>query len=517
MIYIFIFYMIFMSDNIETSNNNSNKLLQKSVWMYIFAFATAPLQYLVRVITSNDLDPTQMWILASVLGFMWIVWAYVDLWFREALNYYVPKFIHSNHKDKTTTIVWLSLIIQTIVWLLISILIWIFADQISLRYWKVDIWYILQVFAIYIVVSNLFSWLDGLFLIVQDVKWNKWLEFVRYLIYVLLILYIFFVWVDDKLFAYSLYPIIWTTILVIASIVVVHHRYKDVFFAGNFDLSSIQYWKIQKYSLWILFNMNLWLILSQMDIQFVYKFISPSAAWYYNNWIVITNWVLSVLSVALWVVYPIISELDAKQDHQKTNETVWLVLKYLWVAALLLWLFIWFFGEHIAVMIFGPEYAVSGLMLKYISLFLPFGLMMNAVYIILAWKGSTWDRIWWMIWGIITMWILSFLTTKVRNMWINGVALSLWLSWMTLFFLWYRSFKKVWIDHNRERWFIITNLSAALVYCILIDYFVDINTTNRLYILYYLAAIFTGYSVIMWAINYKYIISFAQELGFIKK
>lgn len=504
-------------ENQTQETSIQSKLLKNSFWLYAFAIANAPMQYIIRLITSNDLTPDQIWIISTIMWVMTLFAAYVDLGLRESLNYYIPKFLHTNSRNKITTLVALSFIIQTFFAIAIALILWFKSDYIADIYWHMEIWYIIKIFAINLVISNVFAWLDALFLVVHDVIYNKWLEFFRYIINIALVSFIYMSQFSDKLLSYSIYPLLWSIIGIIISIYVITKKYKNVFFAWKFDLSEIEYWKIQKYSLWVLLALNLWIILWQLDIQFALKFVSAAWAWYYANWMTIITWLLTIITVVCWIVYPMISELDAKQDHNKTNILTGLLLKYISFISWLLGIFLYFFGTSACVMLFWERYIISWEMLKYISLFLPFWVMLNVVYSILAGKWNTHDRVFSMIWWLLVMVVSSFLTTNVFWMWINGIALSLWITRFSLFLIWYRWLKKLWIEHWRDWWFIITNIIFAFTYCIIVNYSYKIDTISRVNIFWQLTIIFLWYLIFLWAINFNTIKDLLKEYNLIKK
>ena len=504
-------------DNKQESTMQS-RLLKNGMRLYIFAVITMPMQYVIRFMVSNALTPAEMGIIATVMWAVSILAAYVDLWLREALNYYIPKYIHHKHYDKTTTLVRISFIIQTWLWIIISAILWRQADNIAASYRNMDVWYLIKIFSINLVVSNLFSWIDGLFLVVQDVIWNKALDFLRYIVYLVYILYIWSISIADKLFSYSIYYLIWSSICVVLSIIILLIKHKKIFFWGKFDLKSIQYRPIQKYAFSVLIMMNLWMLLGQLDVQFALKLVSAEWAWYYNNWLIIVNGVIVILSVIWALVYPMISELDAKQDHHKTNLLTGILLKYIWIISAVLWIFIRFFGVYMCVMFFGIDYIISWETLKRVALFTPFWTLIGVLYMILAGKWNVWNRIWAMIWWLMVMMIGSYFTTKILGMGINGIALSLWLTWFTLFLVWYKWLVKTGIEHSRDRWFIISNIVVATIYCALVIKFYQINIYgNRLNILIELAIIFWWYICVLWISNYQTIKNLLGEIWFIKK
>ncbi len=494
-----------------------SRLVKNSFWLYMFAIINAPMQYIIRLITSNDLSPEQIGIITTILWIMTLFGAYIDLWLRESLNYYIPKFLHQNNKDKITTLVWLSLIIQTVLAICISSILWIWSDNIANIYWHMDVWYIIRIFAVYLVISNLFWRLDGLFLVVHDVIYNKLLEFLRYVVNILLISYIYISQFSDKLFSYSIYPIIWSIVWIIFAVIVIYKKHKNTFFGGKFDLSQIEYRKIQKYSFGVLLAVNLSVILGQLDIQFALKFVSIQWAWFYANWIIILNGLLTIIGVVCGIVYPMISELDAKQDHHKTNLLTGILLKYISLISWLLGIFVYTFGVYMCIMLFWETYITSWEMLKYVSLFLPFGALLTIIYSILAWKWNTQDRIFSMIWGLMVMVITSYIFTKIFGMGINGIWLSLWITRFILFLIWYRWLKKLWIEHSWDWWFTMTNIIVAFSYCSIVHYFYQFDTSSRWYIFWQLAIIFLGYCIIIWLVNYNTFRDLLLKYNFIKK
>lgn len=59
------------------SNNNlfkeetlTEKLVKKWFWIYLFSFLIAPSWYIIRIIVSNDLSVSDVWLLYSIISFI---------------------------------------------------------------------------------------------------------------------------------------------------------------------------------------------------------------------------------------------------------------------------------------------------------------------------------------------------------------------------------------------------------------------------------------------------------------
>ena len=68
------------------------KLIKKGFWLYFFSFLAAPAGYLIKLFVSNSISVADVWVLYSILSFVWLLNTYNDLWLTESLQYYLPRF-----------------------------------------------------------------------------------------------------------------------------------------------------------------------------------------------------------------------------------------------------------------------------------------------------------------------------------------------------------------------------------------------------------------------------------------
>jgi len=94
-----------MTNNLLKDETLTQKLISKWFWLYLFAFLSLPLWYLIRVILSNDLWPSEIGIIYGLLSLMWLLSILSSLWLNSgALIYFLPKYYIDKNKDHVTTI-----------------------------------------------------------------------------------------------------------------------------------------------------------------------------------------------------------------------------------------------------------------------------------------------------------------------------------------------------------------------------------------------------------------------------
>jgi len=100
------------------------KLIKKWFWLYFFMMITAPVGYIIKVIVSNTLSVSDVWIFYSVLGFVGLVSIYHDLGLTEALQYFLPKYWIEKKYNSYKTIIVITLLAQVAIGTAIACLIY---------------------------------------------------------------------------------------------------------------------------------------------------------------------------------------------------------------------------------------------------------------------------------------------------------------------------------------------------------------------------------------------------------
>lgn len=56
----------------------SRKFITKGAWLYLFVFLTAPLGYVIRIILTGDLNPSEIGIIYGTISLLSLLGTYTD-------------------------------------------------------------------------------------------------------------------------------------------------------------------------------------------------------------------------------------------------------------------------------------------------------------------------------------------------------------------------------------------------------------------------------------------------------
>ena len=123
-----------MQKNILQQETLTHKLISKWFWAYVFVIFTAPLWYLIRLVASNTLSVSDIWIFYWVLSLITLLYSYNDLWLTESMQYFLPKYWLENKKWQIKNTIWLSFFMQLITWITIFCLLFFNAEWLAIHH-----------------------------------------------------------------------------------------------------------------------------------------------------------------------------------------------------------------------------------------------------------------------------------------------------------------------------------------------------------------------------------------------
>ena len=125
-----------MTLNLIKEQSIAKNIVKKWFWLYFFWYLSAPLWYIIRVIISNssEVSVSEFWTLYGIISFITILYTYNDLWLTESLQYFLPKFFIKKNYISIRTVVFFSLFIQIITWIIIALILRFSSDLIAVNY-----------------------------------------------------------------------------------------------------------------------------------------------------------------------------------------------------------------------------------------------------------------------------------------------------------------------------------------------------------------------------------------------
>ena len=419
---------------IEQHKTLSEKFLKKGFWLYLFSFIIAPIWYIIKIIISNELSVTEVWILYWIISLITLVSAFNDFGMTESLNYFLPWYITKKRYDKVKSLLAYAFLTQTITWIIIALFFFFWADYVALHYFKsIEASNILKIFSIYFLWINIFQILSTFFMSVQNTFYNKINEFFRMFFTMLSVLFIFFT-NNSSLINYSYTWIIGLYIWIIISINLFYFKYYKTYLSQEKILWSKKLFKkIFSYAIWVVIWAQAATILGQMDMQMIIYLLGTKEAWYYTNYLSIVSIPFMLIGPIFWLLFPIFSELHAKKEFEKIKLVKKIFQKNflaVWIAFNILF---FVFAPIIAQILFWDKFIESWYILRYSILFLTFNFLLQINFNIFAWIWQIKTRVKIISIALVFNFILNLIL--IKYIWVYWAALATWLWWILIWLL----------------------------------------------------------------------------------
>ncbi len=495
----------------------AEKLINRWKWLYIFAFLIAPSGYIIKLLISNDLSVSDVWVIYSIIGFIGILSNYNDLGFTESLQYFLPKFWINKKYNKFKSSIFLALWIQTLTAILIAILLWFGADYLALHYFhSQNAWIILKVFSLWFIIYNIFRTIDNIFNSFQDTFATKFIDFIRMWSIVIFCLILFFSHTGSIL-TYSLAWFFGTLIGLFVWIIIFIKKYKHTLDLWKIQINKDLTKQMFSYSIWVVVWAQAGILLWQIDLQMIIYFLWPKQAGYYTNYLSL----LSIYSLILWplfgFLFPITTELAEKKQTWKLSIMLNMFIKYFWVLGVYYWVFIALFWPTIAFILFWKKFIPSGELLLYSGWFIFVNILISIFFPILAGLGKIKERVK-ILW--IAAWVNFILNLfLIPKIWIIWAIISTIIWWIIIASLAIIEVLKQWIELKIDWKFSLKNLLLAGILWVIIYFWIirNLDFENRLQNLWLVLWVWLIYWILILWINFKEVKLFFNEVRKMKK
>lgn len=497
---------------IEEHKSLSEKFLKKWFWLYLFSFIIGPIWYIMKIIISNEITVSELGILYWIISLVTLLSTYNDLGFTESLKYFIPKFATEKNYDKVKSSLFYALFAQIITSLFIAFFFFFWADFLAEKYFETNqAKEILKIFAFFFIWINIFQTINNFFIAVQDTFSHKIIEFFRMIFILFSVLFVFF---GDfsNLVNYSYSWLIWLYLWILVTLFIFYKKYYKKYFKESkilFDKNLVK--TIWKYSALSFLSAQVWVLLSQIDMQMIIFMLDTKNAWYYTNYLSIIN----IPFIILWPIFaflmPVFSELYSKKEFEKI---IFLKNKFTNIFLIIWIIFNWFmfiFAENIASVLFWERYIESWIILKFSILFLIFNFFLQINFNLMAWIWEIKQRAKILTIAIFFNFILNFIF--IKWIWVYGAAMATGFWWILIWFLTER-FLKNDFKTNFDFKNIFVNLfffiiAWSIFYLWLNDF---ISNLNRIQWFFMLSLTWIFWWIIFMFINKKMFKSFILEI-----
>lgn len=423
-----------MQELFNDSEPLKDRLLRNGFRMYLLSFIIAPAWYLIKLMVSRSLSVEDVGLVYSIIGFIWLLSAFNDLWLTEALQYYLPQYIIDKEYGKVKTILIITWIVQFIWWIIIWGWLYFAAPRMAEHYFhSIQATEILRLFCLYFLFINLFQVLQSVFIALQNIKLQYGTEAVRIWCVVMWSAYFFF---QKWLNTYNVWVLrlIGAFIWVITAIILFFLYYSSIWrkWSVEFDNNLL---KVQWSYAWkIMIAMQVSMIYSNIGQQFAIGFLGTYEAGIWTNYMTFFTAVWVIIWPILGYLFPLLTELYKKKEEVKIQLMKKYLNRWLVICSIVLAIGGRYFSERAAIFLFGDKFLMSWTLFKRYALFFYFFLASTIQQTILAWAGYVNERvkiiIFWTIFSLILsyFWVLNF-----------GLYGLMWSSALTHVYFWVHS------------------------------------------------------------------------------
>lgn len=501
---------------IEEHKNLNEKFLKKWFWLYIFSFIIWPIWYITKIIISDEISISELWILYWIISLVTLISTYNDLWVTESLKHFIPKFVTEKKFDKVKSVLFYALFVQIFTSIFLALFFFFWADFIANNYFKNDkASEILKVFAFFLIWINIFQTINNFFISVQDSFSYKITEFFRMIFILFSVLFVFF-WDYSSLLNYSYSWLIWLYLWIFITFYFFYKKYYKKYFSKNkiiFDKNLIK--QVWKYSFLVAIWAQVWVLLSQIDMQMIIYLLDTKNAWFYTNYLSIINIPFLILWPIFMLLMPIFSELSSKWEKQSLRE----IKQKFCNIFIIIWIifngFMFIFWQEIAKSLFWEKFLESGILLQYSILFLIFNFLLQINFNLMAWIWEVKQRLKILIIAIIFNFVLNYFL--IKSIWVNWAALATWIWWVLIWILSENFLKK---DFKTEFNFkeIFKNILFFIIFWTIFYYFWQnfLQNLTRLNLFLSLIILWLFWGAIFLFINKKMFKNFIFEIKKLK-
>lgn len=477
-------------------------IVKKSFWLYFFTILITPTGYIIKIIISWDLSVFDFWIIYSIISLIVLLSSLNDLWFTESLKYFLPKFIQEKNIDKQKSIMFYSLFFQFTSALIIFSILFYFADFIALNYLKTENFQayssVVKTFSFFFLLINFFQIINTFFLAIHNTFMQKMTEFIRMFSTLLFVIFISF---SDIWTIYN-YSFAWIFALFLATFFSIF-----IFFVKYYK--NIKKWKLilektflkQVFSYWIatFLSAQIWIILSQIDMQMILYFLWPKEAWFYSWYLTIVAIPFVIFGQIFWFLIPLISQYSSEKDYTsilKIRKALFEIFSVLW---LFFSLFLFTFSRETVFVLFWEKFFPSSDILLFWALFLLFNFFLQINFWIIWWTWKAKQRL-----KIVSVWLILAIFTNyffINYFWEKWASLATWIGFIFMFFLSEFAMKRYRFEINF--WFFIKNFLSLILVFYLCFTFLSIELNSRIEVLFQIFAIWAIIFSMICLLNFK--------------
>lgn len=191
--------------------------------------------------------------------------------------------------------------------------------------------------------------------------------------------------------------------------------------------------KVFSYSIATFLSAQVWIILSQLDMQMILYLLWPEKAWYYSSYLTIVAIPFVLFWQIFWFLIPLISTYYSQKNFDLILKIRRVLIEIFFVLWLFFSLFLFVFSEEIVFSLFWEKFYDSAPILSFWALFLIFNFLLQTNFGILWWMWKARERL-----KIVSFWLLlAFFTNYffINLFWEKWASLATWIWFIFMLFL----------------------------------------------------------------------------------
>ncbi len=486
----------------------SHKLISKWFWAYFFVIFTAPLGYLIRLVASNTLSVSDIWIIYWVISLFWLLSSYNDLGLTESMQYFLPKYRLEWKKWQIKNTIWLSLLMQLTTWIIIFCLLYFNAEWLAIHHFHaIEATNVIKIMSLYFLWSNLTQVCNSIFVAFQD-TFSSWFMQICNLSSVLIFSIIFRISASFNVSLFALAWIIWIAIWISVWLIQIFKKYNNILKLPREKIDKKLISTQFKYAFWVFLTTNVYSLLWNVDQQLVLNKLWAESSWYFTNMLSLLMIFFSIITPFLSLLFPITTELSTRKEKEKfkTLEST-MYTHFAFIAIVMWWIFLVFWQE-ISVLLYGEKFRFSWELLQILWPCLIFNCLSSLNFYLLAWLWKIKQRFMILLVSLIVNVTCNILVLFVLNLDLHAVITVLALS-RVIQFIWWLIYIKKWYPFSFDRKFFFKNIIIVWILCMKFNRIKNISALfypnqNRWQLLFMLAWICMIYVwIIAWFNRWK--------------
>ena len=291
----------------------------------------------------------------------------------------------------------------------------------------------IKVFSLFFLWINIFNILSQFFLAVQNTLYYKFVEFVRNIFLLLSVWVFLFLDISQLSFFSSAWVISLYWGLIFAILLFLKKYYSPYLESEKVIWSKDLAKSFFSYALVVFLSAQIWVFLSQIDMQMIILLLSTSEAGYYSVYLSLITIPFLLIGPIFSFLLPIFSELSAQKSYDKILNLKSSLSNVLILSWMFFSFFLFTFSHDIAYVLFWEAFLLSGKILQFSCFFLIFNFLLQINFNILGWLWKVWTKL--KITSIALLVNIALNILFLKMFWVVWAALATWIGWFVIFIL----------------------------------------------------------------------------------